>query len=87
MRIDKVSKTNYRVLKNIDLDLEKDLSLIIGKNNCGKISVLSILNKFIGNQSALIVSTMMILILIFKQNYLYRLRHQVRTGNIERKRE
>uniref|UniRef100_A6VF48 Uncharacterized protein n=2 Tax=Methanococcus maripaludis TaxID=39152 RepID=A6VF48_METM7 len=40
---------NYRLLKEMNLDLEDDLSLIIGKNNCGKTSLLSILNKFLNN--------------------------------------
>lgn len=40
------------MLKNIDLDLEENLSLVIGKNNCGKTSLLSVLNKFIGGQSS-----------------------------------
>lgn len=52
MKIIKILVNNYRLLKKLELDLEDDLSLIIGKNNCGKTSVLSILNKFIGSQSA-----------------------------------
>lgn len=52
MRITKLQVNNYRLLKNLDLDLEKDLSLVIGKNNCGKTSLLSVLNKFIGGQSS-----------------------------------
>ena len=37
--------------KDFELDLEESLSLIIGKNNCGKTSLLSILDKFIGSKS------------------------------------
>jgi len=51
MIVTKIVINNYRLLKNMELDLEKDLSLIIGKNNCGKTSVISALNKFIGSQS------------------------------------
>jgi len=51
MQISKLKIENYRLLKELDLDLEKKISLIIGKNNCGKTSFLSILNKFIGNQA------------------------------------
>ncbi|MCQ5143924.1 AAA family ATPase [Enterocloster bolteae] len=51
MNIVKLQINNYRLLKEIEIDLEKDLSLIIGKNNCGKTSVLSVLSKFIGDQS------------------------------------
>ncbi|MGR5913513.1 AAA family ATPase [Bacillus pacificus] len=28
--------SNYRLLKNMNFDMEENLSLIIGKNNCGK---------------------------------------------------
>jgi len=51
MKIKKIKVKNYRLLKDFELDLEEDLSLIIGKNNCGKTSLLSILDKFIGNGS------------------------------------
>lgn len=52
MNLIKIVVNNYRVLENLELDLEKDLSLVIGKNNCGKTSLLSVLNKFVGGQSA-----------------------------------
>lgn len=51
MKVVKVLVRNYRLLKNTSIDIEKTLSLIIGKNNCGKTSVLSVMNKFIGDQS------------------------------------
>jgi len=50
MKITKIKIKNYRLLKDFELDLEDELSLIIGKNNCGKTSLLSILDKFIGSQ-------------------------------------
>ena len=52
MKITKIIINNFRLLKNTEIDLEKDLSLIIGKNNCGKTSVLSALSKFLGDQSS-----------------------------------
>ena len=52
MKITKIKVKNFRLLKEFELDLEESLSLVIGKNNCGKTSLLSILNKFIGSQSA-----------------------------------
>ena len=52
MELIKIVVNNYRILKNLELDLEKNLSLVIGKNNCGKTSLLSILSKFIGVQSS-----------------------------------
>lgn len=51
MRVTKITVENYRILQNFELDLEKELSLIIGKNNSGKTSLLSILDKFIGRKS------------------------------------
>ncbi len=51
MKITKIKANNYRLLKDFELDLEEDLSLVIGKNNCGKTSLLSILDKFIGSKS------------------------------------
>ncbi|WAC11868.1 AAA family ATPase [Dyadobacter pollutisoli] len=50
MKISKIKVQNYRLLKKFELDLEEDLSLVIGKNNCGKTSLLSILNKFINDK-------------------------------------
>lgn len=51
MNVEKIKIKNYRLLKEFELDLEKNLSLVIGKNNCGKTSLLSILEKFIGSRS------------------------------------
>ena len=50
MKITKIIINNFRLLKNTEIDLEKELSLIIGKNNCGKTSVLTALAKFLGDQ-------------------------------------
>lgn len=52
MKIKKLQINNYRILKDFSFDLEDELSLVIGKNNCGKTSLLSALEKFIGSQSA-----------------------------------
>ena len=41
---------NFRLLKSFSIDLEDGLSLVIGKNNTGKTSILSVLEKFL-NQS------------------------------------
>lgn len=46
MKIKKIQIQNFRLLKNLELDVEDDLSLIVGKNNVGKTSVLSIMDKF-----------------------------------------
>ena len=42
---------NYRLLQKFNLDLEDKLSLVIGKNNCGKTSLLSVLEKFLSNDA------------------------------------
>ena len=50
MKINKIKIENFRLLKNFQLDIENELSLVIGKNNCGKTSLLAVLDKFL-NQS------------------------------------
>ena len=52
MKITKIKVKNYRLLKDFELDLEEKLSLVIGKNNCGKTSLLTILDKFLGAESS-----------------------------------
>jgi putative ATP-dependent endonuclease of the OLD family len=51
MRITKIDVKNFRLLKNVTVDMEEELSLIIGKNNCGKTSLLLVLDKFLGDKS------------------------------------
>lgn len=48
MKVFEIKIENYRLLKNFSVDLEKKLSLVIGKNNTGKTSILSVLDKFLG---------------------------------------
>ena len=47
MKIENVQISNFRMLKDLDVDLEDVLSLVIGKNNSGKTSFLAILEKFL----------------------------------------
>nr|WP_251827663.1 ATP-dependent endonuclease [Methylovulum psychrotolerans] len=47
VKITKIKIENFRLLKSFVLDLEDDLSLIIGKNNTGKTSILTALDKFL----------------------------------------
>lgn len=56
MELTKLVVRNFRLLKNVSIDLEGDLSLIIGKNNCGKTSLLLVLEKFLGGKSSSIFS-------------------------------
>ena len=46
MYISKIIVRNFRILENVTFDLENDLSLIIGKNNTGKTSLLKVLSRF-----------------------------------------
>lgn len=47
MKIDKIIIKNYRLLKEFSIDLEDELSLVVGKNNTGKTSLLTVMNKFL----------------------------------------
>jgi predicted ATP-dependent endonuclease of OLD family len=51
MKIFKLEIENFRLLKSFSIDLEDELSLIIGKNNTGKTSILSVLDKFLNEKS------------------------------------
>jgi putative ATP-dependent endonuclease of the OLD family len=51
MKIKKNEVENFRLLKNFSMDLEDNLSLVIGKNNVGKTSILSVLDKFLNEKS------------------------------------
>lgn len=56
MKITKVEVRNYRLLKDFSIDLENELSLVVGKNNCGKTSLLSVMDKFLNSSSSSIFS-------------------------------
>jgi len=51
VKITKVKTQNFRLLKDFSIDLEKELSLVIGKNNTGKTSILSVLDKFLNEKT------------------------------------
>ncbi|UXN08068.1 ATP-dependent endonuclease [Bartonella sp. HY761] len=51
MKITKIEVKNFRLLKDFNIDLEDDLSVVIGKNNCGKTSLLLILDRFLNKSS------------------------------------
>lgn len=50
MNIFKIHIHNFRLLREFSMDLEEDLSLVIGKNNTGKTSILSVLDKFLNEK-------------------------------------
>lgn len=47
MKLESALISNFRMLKNLNIDFEETLSLVIGKNNSGKTSFLVILQKFL----------------------------------------
>lgn len=47
MILKKIEVKNFRLLKNFKLEFKDELSLVIGKNNCGKTSTLIILDKML----------------------------------------
>lgn len=49
MKITSVRVQNFRLLKAFEIFLEDDLSVVIGKNNTGKTSLLTALSKFLGS--------------------------------------
>lgn len=49
MKITKLEVKNFRLLKDFSMDVNEKMSVVIGKNNCGKTSLLAILNKFLGD--------------------------------------
>lgn len=51
MKIKKIEVENFRLLKDFSIDLEDELSLVIGKNNTGKTSILTILDKFLNEKN------------------------------------
>lgn len=53
MKIEKIKVENFRSLKNFEIELEETMSLIVGKNNTGKTSVIEILNKLINKSGGI----------------------------------
>lgn len=51
MQLTKLCVENYRALEKCDIDVSKNLTVIIGKNNTGKTSLAGVLSKFLGNES------------------------------------
>lgn len=51
MKIEKIKIKNFRLLKNSVLEMKDELSLLIGRNNSGKTSLLVLFEKFYNNDS------------------------------------
>ncbi len=52
MKIKKIEVNNFRALKKFSIDLDDDISIIIGKNNTGKTSLLTIMDYFLSESKA-----------------------------------
>lgn len=53
MILKKMKVKNFRLLKKFELDFKDELSLVIGKNNCGKTSALIILDKMLNSSKVM----------------------------------
>ena len=51
MQITQIKIKNFRLLKDVEFELNNDLNVIVGKNNSGKTSILYCLDKFLNNTS------------------------------------
>ena len=48
MQIKKAEVENFRKLKNVTIDLDDSVTLIVGRNNSGKTSLSEVFNKLLG---------------------------------------
>ena len=51
MKISKIHITNFRLLDDIAINIEDDITLIVGKNNSGKTSLFEIINLFFNDKN------------------------------------
>jgi predicted ATP-dependent endonuclease of OLD family len=51
MKISKVSVKNFRLLEDVELRLEKDTTLIVGRNNSGKTSLTELFRRLLADSS------------------------------------
>ena len=49
MRITKIEVKNFRILQNSAMDFDRDLCLLLGRNNTGKTSFMVLIEKFLKN--------------------------------------
>lgn len=50
MKITKIEVENFRLLEDVEISLDKETTLIVGRNNSGKTSLTEIFYKFFGNE-------------------------------------
>lgn len=51
VKLSKINIENYRLLEDFSLDVSDELSLVIGKNNTGKTSILNVLDGFLNHNA------------------------------------
>lgn len=51
MKIKDISIKNFRLLENVKLNIEDDITLIVGKNNTGKTSLFEVVNMFFSEKN------------------------------------
>lgn len=49
MRITKIQIKNFRILQNSIMDFDRDICLLLGRNNTGKTSFMVLIEKFLKN--------------------------------------
>ena len=52
MYIERIKVQNFRLLQDFSIDLQQNLSLVVGKNNSGKTSLLKVMDKFINGSES-----------------------------------
>jgi putative ATP-dependent endonuclease of the OLD family len=52
MRIEKAKITNFRMLEDVEISLESDTTVIVGRNNSGKTSLTEVFDRLIGEKAA-----------------------------------
>jgi putative ATP-dependent endonuclease of the OLD family len=50
--ISKVKVKNFRLLRNVELRLEESVTVVVGRNNCGKTSLSDVLRRFLAESSS-----------------------------------
>lgn len=56
MYLSRIHIENYRLLRNVDVDFDRDLTLFVGKNNTGKTSVMEILSFLASDRKTLSIN-------------------------------
>lgn len=51
MKINNITIKNFRLLEDVSLNIEEDITLIVGKNNTGKTSLFEVINMFFNEKN------------------------------------